>query len=924
METLNIVQHNVMTWTTLRANELYNIYQKIDPDIILLNEVGKRDEKRFKIFGYNTHMRNIENENFAGIAIAIKKNIKYKIIDEYNYDLLAIQVETRRGPILIGTTYIPPRRDDFPIQEITNLLRKNIPVYIVGDLNASSRNLGHSTTNNNGRIIDNLIRRNIVTHMGPEFKTVINNRGSGTPDIILGNRHMHMNLQIQQGPLTTSNHLPIIIKIATKPISVKGTKRLCYKKANWEKFKETILESCGELEVNTENRNINKEYIDGKILQWTDLVKKAVKKAIPEVEYKTLPHPKETQKQRELQTLYQNLKIIGERRGWTLAQRHIFRTTQEQLRDECKKAYNDNWESLIRKIETTKNDPKSFWDSVKRIMGGKVNPTPYLLDEQGNKKYDEKEKEQLFRKIWKDIFCISHQENQNFCQNNENRVNNYINENYDKTRPYSRAALNRLNPHCQLTKPIETFQVKYIISKFKDKAPGESGLGKKILINVPNEMYHIIKDIYNLALSMGYHPDPYKNSILCMALKPGKNAKQPADYRPISLLEVMGKVFERIINDRFIKFLEDNDLYNKDQHGFRKHRGTNTALSLFYEKIALSQLQKHQCNVVCRDISKAFDKVWHNGLKFKILNINLPDIFEKLLCNFLCDRTAKIKIGNTIGPPIQLKSGVPQGSILSPSLFTFYTYDMPAPSPGCFNIIFADDSTQVITYPGKSKQMLARRTKREIEKLNQYEKLWKLNTNKNKFQIISVSAVKPVDIEIDNQIIPFKQSATILGLTINTRGTSVHLRGRTGYAKTQVQKLKRFKDMSTNTRLYLYKTLIRPILEYPIIPICIAKKSNIIKMQAIQSNYIRSAARINPLEENYTNEALHVKYNIEAINVRFHNLAQRTWAKLENINPEIVQEASELCREYTVDHYWWPTITRYLERNPNGPNPIYK
>ena len=75
-----------------------------------------------------------------------------------------------------------------------------------------------------------------------------------------------------------------------------------------------------------------------------------------------------------------------------------------------------------------------------------------------------------------------------------------------------------------------------------------------------------------------------------------------------------------------------------------------------------------QFNVIWRDLSKAFDKVWHLGLKFKILQLQLPDILEKILCNFLDNRTAQIKMNNLLSEKFPLKSGVPQGSILSPTL----------------------------------------------------------------------------------------------------------------------------------------------------------------------------------------------------------------------------------------------------------------
>ena len=425
-------------------------------------------------------------------------------------------------------------------------------------------------------------------------------------------------------------------------------------------------------------------------------------------------------------------------------------------------------------------------------------------------------------------------------------------------------------------------------------------------------MVRKLKELFNLTLSIGYFPRAYKIAILCLIQKEGKNPTDPINYRPISLLEVTGKILERIINDRLVKYLEENGIMNNNQYGFRRGRGTQLALATLYETIALSQKEKHGCNVVCRDVKKAFDKVWHSGLKYKILRLNLPDIFEKILCSFLEERIAKIKIGDYVGPPIRLQSGVPQGSILSPTLYILFIADMPEPGPGCYVVGFADDITQVITYPGKSKLMLARRTSEEIKKINDYEKSWKIQTSKEKFKLISISALKPEQVMVDQQAVRFSNTSNILGLNISSRGISAHVILRERKARGQLQQLKRFKKTDTSIQLHLYKTLVRPIMEYPAVPICISAKSNIKKLQTVQNIAIRSAARERRFINCVTNEELHQRLNINAMNVRLHNMATKTWQKLADINPQLIQKAEELRNRVTYEHGWWPTITQFI------------
>ena len=153
-------------------------------------------------------------------------------------------------------------------------------------------------------------------------------------------------------------------------------------------------------------------------------------------------------------------------------------------------------------------------------MGGKEETTPYLKDDDGNKIYSDDGKANLLKNIWTDIFQISPEENQDFDQENETIVANFLQRNQNRTKPYPFSDLTRLDPENPLTKPLQLFNIKLAIRNMKDKCPGSSGIRKSILEKMPEIAIKKFINILNHALSMAYFPQKFKEALLCFALLP--------------------------------------------------------------------------------------------------------------------------------------------------------------------------------------------------------------------------------------------------------------------------------------------------------------------------------------------------------------------------------------------------------------------
>lgn len=406
-----------------------------------------------------------------------------------------------------------------------------------------------------------------------------------------------------------------------------------------------------------------------------------------------------------------------------------------------------------------------------------------------------------------------------------------------------------------------------------------------------------------------------------MIPKAGKPPTLPESFRPISLLEVPGKLLERIIISRLRLHLEDGCHLHPAQYGFRSGRGTAQAIALVTETMAVHQANKFRCNLVLRDVSKAFDRVWHLGLKYKILQLGLPGTVERLLCDFLADRSARIRVKSHLGPEFPLDAGVPQGSVLSPLLYNIYTSDCPASGAGV-NVLYADDVSQVVFHPGRSSMMLNARTSREIARINSFEEEWRIKTNMAKFTVVPIATKTPAPLLVDGDDVGFRPRGSLLGLAVSSKGYTAHVSQRVTRAKEALARLYRFRDLATGLKLHLIKALILPILTYPPVPLHALSTTAISRLQRVQNSALRFA--LGTRWDDFTSSAeLHEAASLPALNVRLHEMAAKVWQRMDDEGWDQYRVLQLLHEEAPRrQHAWFPRSLLRLENPP--PEPRYR
>ena len=541
---------------------------------------------------------------------------------------------------------------------------------------------------------------------------------------------------------------------------------------------------------------------------------------------------------------------------------------------------NIKWSNLLCKM---KPGDKRFWSLSRSLRGKRKNQICTLEDGQDKLIADREKAEKLAN-----TFAKAHYITGNFSHPSESKINATVN------------SLKLETPNSEDAQLITVDELKSLLSKLKpSKSPGLDKVSNILLKNIPEKAVNILLNIFNSCIRLNYFPQAFKKAKVVAVPKPNTPKNNPNSYRPISLLSNIGKVFEKLIHHRINDFVSSHGLVAREQFGFKKDHSTIHQIMRIKNKIISNKRNRISTGIILLDIEKAFDTVWHNGLIFKLLSMKMPKYLCKIIADFLENRTFTVTVNSSLSSTKDIPAGLPQGSILSPLLYTLFTSDFKAPK--LTDVAYYADDTALIS-SSKVTSALLKKMEKSLVSCNKYFTKWKIKINHAKTQAIIFPYNKSPkrsprrNLVFNTDIITLQSQVKYLGVIFDQKLLfKQHIQIACDKAIKSFRALwpllNRRSALNQENKNLLYKCVIRPTLSYGSPVWYKAAKCHLKKMQIIQNKCLKI---INNRHWRYHTRELHDETGYELFSEFIERQNYNFFDKIRNSSYAIIRECQEL------------------------------
>jgi hypothetical protein len=471
----------------------------------------------------------------------------------------------------------------------------------------------------------------------------------------------------------------------------------------------------------------------------------------------------------------------------------LYKNKRREATDACRQAKTDYYDKMTDRLHDPTLSSKNYWKLIKSAMGNKQSmgiPTMMENDVQIQEDQDK-------ATILNDYFISQ---------------TKLPNTNVPLP-PFDYITEARLD-HIEITPVI----VRNILLKLDvSKATGPDEISNKILKECASSICFPLSELFKKSLELGIFPSSWKEAMVTAIFKK-QNRQLKANYRPISLLSCISKVFERIIYNTTYNYFRSNHLLNIHNSGFQRDDSAILRLLSLTDSIYQGLDNHDEILLVFLDVSKAFDRVWHKGLLYKLKQAGIHGALLSWFESYLLNRRQRVVVAGKSSNTKHTSAGVPQGSILGPLMFLLYISDLSSNLESRTSL-FADDTT-IIKHIDTNPHLTIASLNADLDRLQRWADLWKITFNPLKTVFIRVSNKlnKPPlnPLYLNRVVIREVDHYPNLGLIYsNKMDWKFHLENIARKVALRMAYLKRLQfnlPRSALTRIYL--TMIRPIIEY--------------------------------------------------------------------------------------------------------------
>lgn len=385
--------------------------------------------------------------------------------------------------------------------------------------------------------------------------------------------------------------------------------------------------------------------------------------------------------------------------------------------------------------------------------------------------------------------------------------------------------------------------LKELISVDVNKGCGPDRIPAYFIKKVATSITDPLLDIFNSSLSCGIFPSMWKSSYICPIFKSGDKCLIN-NYRGIAILSLIPKLFEKIVTKKIVSF--SSNLISDYQHGFISGRSTTTNLTGYTQFILKAMNDGNQVDSIYTDFSKAFDKVDHKLLLFKLHKYGFDGSILQWIESYLSGRSQMIKLNNNMSRPLMVTSGVPQGSHLGPVLFILFINDLVSLLTDVLILLYADDLKLFLSIKKPEDVEILQRC---IDKLNNWCISNGMLLNIDKCYVISFSRKKSkllYDYSIASHKLGRETTVKDLGVLLDDRlDFKSHIDKVCTQSKRMLGFVKRrameFRDPYVTKSIYC--SLVRSTLEYCHVVWSPLYKSDIDRIESVQKQFLIFALR---------------------------------------------------------------------------------